>query len=183
MSNDFPLIMMDLETTGVQPEHTNIIQIAAVRFNLESGSVDPKVFNMSLLPSPNRYWDEDTRKWWSSMPDILDRIWSQMRPPHFVLTELAKFAMEGQEGRPKLVAKPTSFEFPFLQSYFREFGVPNPFHYREAEDLNSFIRARYFPNPPPDIERELPFEGDAHDALYDVFHQIKVMMKAYEDTK
>ena len=77
----FPDIMVDLETTGTSPDETAIIQIAAVRFNLQTGEVDPNVFDMCLSIPPRRYWDEGTRAWWSKMPDVLMDIWQRQRPP------------------------------------------------------------------------------------------------------
>lgn len=175
----FPDVMVDLETTGTQPENTHIIQIAAVRFNLAEGTIDPKFFNRCLAPSPNRFWDEGTRDWWMKMPDVLASIYARMESPAKVMRD---FAAWGEVGG-AFWSKPTSFDFPFLQSYCREFEVKMPFHYRYAMDQNTFIRARHFPHQPPKYEQEIPFVGDAHDALHDVFHQIKVVHACYEATK
>lgn len=174
---DLPDIMVDLETTGTQPEHSNIIQIAAVKFDHRTGEVGDH-FDRCLLPLPSRYWDEDTRKWWSGMPTILDGIWRRMEPPNQVLMDFAHFA----QGSPVMWAKPVSFEFPFITSYYRELGLMNPFHFRLAMDQNSFIRARYFPEEAPRVEKELEFTGQEHNALHDVFHQIKTVLTVIERT-
>ena len=135
----YPDVMVDLETTGTQPETTNIIQIAAVRFNLREGTVDPNFFDMCLYPSPNRFWDESTRGWWSGMPEILEGIYARMRPARQVLEALNRWV---DSDIATLWAKPTSFELPFLQSYYREHELVCPFHFRRAMDQNTFIRAR-----------------------------------------
>lgn len=179
MGHQYPDCMIDLETTGTQPETTNIIQIAAVRFNLETGEIDPKFFNRCLYPSPNRFWDEGTRDWWATMPDVLAGIYARMEPPARVMRDFVRWAEAGGA----LWAKPTSFEFPFLQSYCREFELTLPFHFRFTMDQNTFIRARHFPAKPPAYEKEIEFIGDQHDAMADVFHQIKVVHAAYEATK
>lgn len=175
----YPDLMVDLETTGTQPEHTNIIQIAAVRFNLETGEVDDNFFDQCLRPLPTRYWDESTRQWWSKMPEVFDGIWRRMRDPMVVMNEFREFAADG----PRLWAKPVSFEFPFLSSYFREAGLLNPFDFRRAIDLRSFIHGRYFPLPAPNIEKEIPFIGDEHNALFDTLHQVAVAIEAYQRTR
>ena len=171
--------MCDLETTGTQPETTNIIQIAAVRFNLATGEIDPKFFNRCLGPTPTRFWDEDTRRWWSTKPDLLDSIYARMEPAAKVMQDFARWGEAGGT----LWAKPISFEYPFLQSYCREFEVTMPFHFRFTMDQNTFIRARHFPDDPPRYEKQIPFVGSEHDALDDVFHQIKTVHAAYEATK
>lgn len=179
----YPDVMVDLETTGTSPDETAIIQIAAVRFNLETGEVDPRVFDQCLMIPPTRYWDEDTRRWWSKMPNVFESIWRRMRPPRDVVYEFAQWVREGCNDDPVFWSKPLSFDYPFMQSYFREFEVGNPFFFRNAENLNTFIRARHFPAKPPAFEKLIPFDGDEHDALMDVFHQIKVLFAAYEATK
>jgi len=176
---DFPDVMVDIETTGTQPERTAIIQLSAVRFNLKTQEVDSNLFDRCLRIPPTRMWDENTRNWWSQRPDILNSIWARMQDPRAVIQEFAAWA----DGSVHLWAKPISFEWPFLQSYFTEFEVINPFHYRMANDLNSFIRARHFPEEPPNYQDDLPFDGDPHNALHDVIHQIKMLFAAYEATK
>lgn len=176
----YPDVMVDIETTGTRPETTHIIQIAAVRFNLAEATVDPNVFNRSLAYGPNRFWDESTRDWWGRMPDVLDRIMARMEPPRQVLEAFRDWVGRDQ---PTFWAKPTTFDYTFLQSYFHEFEVANPFNFRNVMDMNSFIRARHFPEAPPRYEKLIEFEGDEHDAIFDVFHQIKTLFAAYEATK
>lgn len=181
----FPDIMVDLETTGTSPDETAIIQISAVRFNLQTGDVDPNVFDMCLTMPPGRYWDEGTRAWWSKMPDVLRDIWQRQRPPALVVKAFADWVRATDSGGEDLHfwSKPISFDWAFLQSYFRQFEVGNPFHYRYAQDMNTFIRARYYPNEAPPLEKTLPFDGSEHNAIDDCFHQIKVVLTAYEETK
>lgn len=171
----YPDVMLDIETTGTRPETANIIQIAAVRFNLQTREIDTDFFNRCLLPLPQRYWAEDTRKWWSTKPETLNEIWDRMEPAQRVIEDFQKWV--GHEG-PTLWAKPSHFEFPFLTSYFNDLGVPMPFHYRNVNDQNSWIRGRFHPLTPPQIEKELEFVGTEHNALHDVLHQIKVVFKA-----
>ena len=175
----FPDIMVDIETTGTQPETTNIIQIAAVRFNLAERTVSPDFFNRCLLPTTTRFWDEDTRKWWGKMPELLSSILGRAEPAPRVLQAFSTWAGTGA----RMWAKPISFDFTFLQSYFREFDIMNPFNFRECMDQNTFIRARHFPELAPKYEKEIEFNGEEHDAISDVLHQIKVVSTCYEATK
>src|SRR5262249_25652818 len=77
--------------------------------------------------------------------------------------------------------KPTSFDYSFMQSYFRQYNLHFPFHYRYARDMNSYIAGmRGNPDHP---EINVPFNGDIHNALHDVLHQIKCIFVAGEEAK
>lgn len=180
---NFPDYMVDIETTGLAPDKTAIIQIAAVRFNLAEMTIDPNVFDQALLIPPTRYWDEETRRWWSNKREVFQQIYARARPPALVMRAFADWVNDGKVDNPVFWSKPLSFDWPFIQSYLAEFEVTNPFHFRRAENMNSFIRARYFPAPAPEWDKILPFDGDEHNARDDCFFQIKALMAAYEDTK
>lgn len=182
MTQLFPDVMVDLETTGTQPEKTAIIQIAAVKFNLAEGTVSPHTFDRCLMVPPTRFWQEDTRSWWlKDKRELLTSLMGRGEKPHKVLEDFKAWIqadLDPYNDRPILWAKPSHFEYPFLEYYFKEFEVGNPFHYRETNDMNSFLRGRYFPHQAPPLEQIIPFEGDAHNAIHDVLHQIKVLMVA-----
>jgi DNA polymerase III alpha subunit (gram-positive type) len=179
MSDEFPDVMVDLETTGLDFARTHILQIAAVRFNLAERTVDHNFFDRSLLPAPNRFWDEQTRTWWlKDKKEILNGIMQRMESPKLVLEGLQTFA-----GRnPVFWAKPTHFDFNFLASYYTQYELANPFGFRDANDMNSFIRARYFPAKPPNLVELVPFEGKIHNALHDCLHQVSTLFKVMELT-
>ena len=175
--------MVDVETTGHSKDHAAVIQIAAVRFDLETGEIDTNFFDQALALPPNRFWEEDTKRWWSRMPEVFESIWVRQRPPELVIPAFAKWVNSFGVSDPVFWAKPISFDWPFLESYFRQFEVANPFHFRSAENVNTFVRARYRPRPPIMWDKELAFEGDEHNALHDCIHQIRALHAAYEDTK
>lgn len=181
MSNNlFPDVMIDLETTGLCFDRNAIIQIAAVKFNLAERTIDTaSFFDKCLTIPPTRYWMESTRNWWLKRPDILQGLWARMEDHRQVLQDLYEWA-----GTDKVMwGKPTHFDHSFLSSYYREFGQQIPFHFRTAENMNSFIRGRYFPASPPNWELDLPFQGEAHNGLHDCFHQIKVLFHVMDHTE
>jgi len=178
----FPEVMIDYETTSTDPSHGAIIQLAAVRFNLEERTVDSEMFDQCLMIPENRFWSEDTREWWLSDEERaahLDTIWPRMRDPQTVLREFSQWAARDLDGQaPIMWAKPTLFEYPFLQSYYSQFSMPMPFPHWSAQDLNSWCRARGLPR----LEKSLEFEGTEHHALHDVLHQIKALFTLMERT-
>lgn len=182
----YPDVMVDFETTGVHYEHCAILQISAVKFNLADTTIHPVFFDRCLNIPVGRYWEEDCRNWWMKRKDVIANILQRGEEPKNVLTDFVNWAVNDHDHRRGALtfwSKPTHFDFSFMQSYLRQFDVVNPFHYRMANDVNSWIRARYFPEPPREWEKELPFEGQVHNAIDDVLHQIKVLMHAYHDTK
>lgn len=178
---EFPDVMVDIETTGTDQQFNYMIQIAMVRFNLAKRTIYMgEFFDRCLLPAPNRYWQESRRtNFWAKRQEVFKSIQARMEDPATVLKAAAEFAGEGS----RFWGKPTHFDHSFLDSYFKQYDMQIPFHYREATDMNSFIRGRYFPEFPPNWEKDLPFQGEAHNGLHDCFHQIKVLFKVMEDTE
>lgn len=171
--------MVDVETTGTDSSHNAIIQIAAVRFDIETGVIQ-SAFVGSLDVPPNRFWDEDTRSWWMSKLDVYSDIVADARPPQEVMDRFADWCVNTAPfaGDQRFWAKPISFDWPFIQSYAKQFKVGLPFFYRNAVDLNSYIRG-VSRNPEHwNLEKKIPFTGSAHNALDDVVHQVKVAVSA-----
>lgn len=175
----FTDVMVDLETTGANFDHNAVIQIAAVKFNYDTEDVSPDFFNACLSIPPKRYWDEGTRQWWSRNPaHILKGIQAAARPPEEVIREfyhwLLKDYPNGQEGL-RFWGKPTHFDYSFIASYFEQYGLTNPCHFRDARDLNSFVAGLSGSPQKIPFEKEIEFEGDEHNALHDTLFQLKAL--------
>src|SRR3546814_19090164 len=83
-------IMVDLETTGTKPAYSGILQLAAVKFNLEEQQIgEPFDRCPSLLP--NRFWDEGTREFWGTMPAIYGRFVARQEDAEEVLIDSSKW--------------------------------------------------------------------------------------------
>jgi len=171
-------VMVDIETTGTHPEHSAIIQIAAVRFNMDTMTVDANdMFNRCLAVAPGRFWEESTRAFWTGKNSkVYHEICTKMEDPETVIKAFQEWANKGRapsETPLRFWGKPTSFDYAFIQSYFRQFNVHLPFHYRYQRDMNSYIAGMRGNPDHPDIR--IPFTGDEHNALHDVLHQIKTL--------
>jgi oligoribonuclease (3'-5' exoribonuclease) len=171
----FNHIMVDLETTGVCPDRNGIIQIAAYRFGLKAGEIDPAPFNRCLFVPAWRSWDMGTLRWWrqdAGMRETLQNIESRAEDPATVLAAFRDWVFQG-EGKPIFWSKPSHFDWGFLQSTFKDFSMEMPFHYRFANDMNSYIRGAWHPHEM--VEQKVEMHGAAHDAVYDVLNQIQVL--------
>lgn len=174
----FQHMVVDLETTGTDPCRSHVVQIAAVKFNPETREVSSEVFDRCLYWQTNRTWDEGTRDWWlKDKREIFESLMARMEDPLKVLQDFREWAGI----KPVMWAKPSHFEHPFLQSLFKDYGMQIPFHYRTGTiDMNSWMGGRYFPDPVPRWEYIIPFQGPPHNALYDCFHQLKVIYKGLD---
>ncbi|WP_419902160.1 3'-5' exoribonuclease domain-containing protein [Kiloniella sp.] len=172
-NHEFPDVMVDIETTDTMPDRGAIIQLAAVRFNLEKRTVDAKdMFDRCLKMPPTRRWGEDTRKWWSEQnQEVYRSITSRAEDPGLVMKDFCTWAYPQDSMR--FWGKPTHFDFSFVASYCTDYGLHNPFHYRHANDMNSFLRGIYHPREVDEVDFQ--FEGDAHNAIHDVLNQIKYL--------
>lgn len=172
--------MVDLETSGLDPTHSAILQIAAVRFNYETGEIGP-TYEACLAIPDNRFWDEGTREWWLNQnQDVLSDILTRAGDPQETFRHFIAWCHETGPAviEQRLWAKPIHFEWPFLQSYARQYERTMPFHYRNAVDLNSFTRGLTNNPGARSLDKAVEFVGNAHNALDDTLHQVKVALMA-----
>lgn len=182
MTQEFTDIMVDVESTGLNFTRNAIIQIAAVKFNYKTGAICHDMFDMCLDIPQHRAWSEQTRNWWMNQrQDILIDILQRAEPWKIVTEAFARWCYPA--GSLRFWSKPSHFDFMFLSEYFNDAEVPNPFSYREANDMNSYLRGLYFPDEKPDERSFGVVEGGAHNALNDVLHQIKILFKAKEQVE
>lgn len=172
-------VMVDIETTGVRPDRHAILQIAAVKFNYETGEVDPNVFDRCLAIPPTRSWDESTRMWWARQkPSVFQGIIQRAEDPRKVMKEFGQWCGYCHPEPLRFWAKPISFDYTFIASYFHDFQIEDPFHFTWTVDLNSFLRGRM--NTTEKVKVDIPFQGDEHNALFDAIHQVKIALAARE---
>ena len=171
--------MLDIETTGMSKDHNAIIQLVAVRFDPIAKTIDHNFFDQCMIPPTTRFWDDGTRDWWLNMPEILKSIYVRMQEPSVVMRNFYDWC-GGAHNDLYTWAKPLSFDVPFVESYFREFGPMMCLDHRRGRDLRTFLAGLSFPNPPMD-DMAVPFTGDKHNALHDVLHQIKILFQGLEE--
>jgi DNA polymerase III alpha subunit (gram-positive type) len=174
--SDAPMtdVMVDIETTGTDPYHSAMIQLAAIQFNYETGDIGP-TFNRCLSMPANRYWDESTRQWWGQQkPGILQGILSKAEEPQPVVEAFHRYIIEA--GRLRFWSR-GSFDWWFIQSYMSQYNLPMPFAFNKAMDLRAFQAGLFGKPDEPDMSW-LTHPGDAHNALYDCVVQLKRLFSA-----
>ena len=167
--------MVDIETTGLRPDRTAILQIGAVKFNYENETVDGGLFNRSVHMPAHRYWDLETRNWWAKKKTVYDSIVARAEEPKDVMHDFADWVGYGHSEPLRFWAKPISFDSAFIESYFHDYDIKSPFSHRYATDLMSFIKGARGSMDVDSIYREVPMDGVAHDAIFDALYQIKMV--------
>ena len=77
-------LMVDIETTGLDPTKNAIIQIGALPFDLNILAKGRKGFKMSLTIPSDRKWNNATKKWWKETNlELLNEI--TKNPTNFII--------------------------------------------------------------------------------------------------
>ena len=159
-------VLLDLETSGVNPNTAAIIQIGAVKFDPFSGEMG-ETFKVSLKMPRNRYWQEDTRKFWLSRLPLFNEIVKDEKDTYEGFKSFIDWVNKDTIN-PRVWSKPLSFDVPFIASYCEQYDVPNPFNHWEHRDVRSFLMGIYGENLP---KLEMKNGLTEHDALCDAVNE------------
>ena len=178
-------VMIDVETTGLNPHLNGIIQISAIKFNLEERKVGP-MFDKCPSLLPFRQWDQGTRSFWMEKNrDVYADIVARVEDGPTVYRDFFQwFRRDPQPEDTGIRAwmKPTHFDWGFVASHMQQVDLPMPVHYRYARDLNSFMAGLTGKPDHVSVEQEVPFPkgGKEHNALHDCAWQIDQLFHAVQ---
>lgn len=171
-------VMIDIESSGTNPNSAGILEIGAVKFDLASGQVG-ETFKIAMYLPQNRYWSEETRQFWSSRLSLYNEITKDSVPPAEGIKKFIDWVNKDILN-PRGWSKPLSFDLPFIASYCEQFGIRNPFNHWEQRDLRSFMMGVYGENLPKLTMKEGLVE---HDALADALNQTLWAIETYKRRK
>lgn len=132
------LLIIDVETTGVNPDTSSIIQLGACVFN-KNGYLEPYTFNEYILPYTSE-WTEEAEK---THQITHGQLLKKGKPLIKVLEKFEQWASNYMLGELKqkfwLAQWSAGFDVSMLKKAYESLGNKYPFHYR-AFDIASVVR-------------------------------------------
>lgn len=177
-------LMIDLETMG-NKAGAPIVAIGAVFFNIATGKLGDQFYtavdlesDMSLGATPNA----DTIKWWLKQSDAARAAITTDDAKHVTtaLCHLSHFARSlcPDTSRLDVWGNGSSFDNVILRSAYERIGL-NPFwNWWNDRDVRTMVmvgRQMDF-----DPKRDMPFEGEQHNALDDAIHQARYVSAIHQ---
>jgi len=171
------LIIIDIETTGTNPNTSSIIQLGAVLFSKEGYLVD-RTFSEYIVPYTNE-WTEEAYKVHKIEYSYLKKngLYLPEALEAFSNWTLGFWTMRKETAKNYYLAQwSCGFDVSFLKEAYRKIGFEFPFHYRTF-DIASIVRFELAKKGKLKIKsgesicaKELGIEVNGnklHDALYD----------------
>lgn len=178
MKLPFKIVALDLETTDVDFNAGEIIQIGAVILN-----EDLEITNSyaECLKPLKIHRDPEAM----AVNKISEETLQSAPHPMVVFSEFEKFATEGTgEEHPILAAWGTHFDVTFLREEYKQLGRPYPFSYRciDLKSIAIWELAKRGQSLSGGVSKflealGLSFEGSEHDGLDDIKNVVRILQK------
>lgn len=174
---DLPLIFLDLETTGLEVQNHEIIEIGAIRVNSKSPFEIEEELSLKVLPFDIEKADKKALK----VNGYTEEKWKNAIPLQKALKTLENFSKNGV-----MAGYNVSFDWAFLHKAYSEIGKEEPFHYHRL-DILSMAYLKFFSDK--NVKRfnlsniceilKVP-RGNKHQALDDAKATYLVFKKLFE---
>lgn len=177
-------IMLDLETMG-KGSNAAIVSIGAVFFNPLTGELGEQFYERIWLESAAKYGELDasTVVWWLgqsdearfeinhdqslSLPDALSAF------SEFVEKNVPLFSAT------RIWGNGCTFDNVILSNAYKQLKLQKPWSYAGDMDVRTIVElGRKLLNFDP--KKDMPFEGEKHNALADAIHQAKYVSAIYQ---
>jgi len=175
--------MIDLETMSNKPD-APIVAIGAVFFNPSTGELGESFYRAVNLKSSVEHGgviDPGTVMWWMNQSD---EARSAIFNADYVgintaLSELNTFIRDQSDpGKLKVWGNGASFDNVILRASYARAYIPCPWNYWNDRDVRTIVAIGAAAGICP--RREIPFDGDQHNALDDARHQAKYVSAIWQ---
>tara|TARA_B100001059_G_C17766071_1_gene545625 strand:+ start:812 stop:1396 length:585 start_codon:yes stop_codon:yes gene_type:complete len=177
-------IMLDLETMG-KGSNAAIVSIGAVFFNPLTGELGEKFYERIWLESAEKYGEIDasTVVWWLGQSD---EARSEINHDKSVglkeaLRGFSNFVIDNAEAFNKIRVwgNGCTFDNVILSNAYKSVELSKPWSYAGDMDVRTIVElGRKLLNFDP--KKDMPFEGEKHNALADAIHQAKYVSAIYQ---
>lgn len=174
-------LMIDVETMSKQPDAA-IVSIGAVFFEPLTGELGARFYrtiNLDSAVAAGGRTDEETIQWWAEQsPAAREAIVRDAHPINAVLGEFADFVRSNSPVKPFVWGNGASFDNVIVRGAFERIGEECPWPFWNDRDVRTIVhigREAGF-----DPKRDMPFEGEAHNAIDDTVHQAKYVSAIWQ---
>lgn len=122
-----PLIFLDLETTGLDVQKHEIIEIGAIRVNSQKPFEIEEELSLKIIPLHIESADKEALK----IVGYSDESWQEAIPLEKALQILENFSKQGV-----MTGFNVSFDWAFLHKAYSCIGKEEPFHYHRLDVLS-----------------------------------------------
>lgn len=176
-------LMIDLETMGNKP-NSPIVSIGAVFFEPSTGELGADFYRVVTLKSAvggGAVPDADTIMWWLQQSEearmaICDKDAISISA---ALIKLNGFIRDNADsGKVQVWGNGATFDNVILRASYDREGIPCPWHFANDRDVRTIVELGKAIGINP--RRDIPFEGDRHNALADAKHQAKYVSAIWQ---
>lgn len=179
-------VMVDIETTGTDPQRHVMIQIGACVFN-DKFEITSE-FRRSLTAPPDRVDDQETLDWWASTnTPLYEKIRSAAEPYETVLEDLCNWM---PRPRGLLFGWPANFDLNFVFQYARSYNrkLLHFFYPSRFVDCGSWamgFRGTWLSvaEQTAIFNQPSPYGGVVHDGLDDAKSQVASLQRLCEEVR
>ena len=162
----FGHLMLDIETMGNE-SFSSIISIGALEFNINTGKTGKEFYTNVDLQSCidlGLIVNASTIMWWmkqseQARKDLTERV---ALPIKEALLEFAKFCNHDYE----IWGNSARFDCGILQNAYNKAGIPIPWDFRKERCVRTLVSLN------PEIKKNFPLSGTAHNAISDCYSQV-----------
>lgn len=173
-------LMIDLETMSKQPDAA-IVSIGAVFFTPETGELGARFYRTIDLASAiaaGGRTDEETIQWWAKQSqEARDAIALDTQDIRIALDEFAAF-VRANSLEPYAWGNGASFDNVIVRGAFERLEKECPWPFWNDRDVRTMVHLGREVGFNP--KRDMPFEGEAHNAMDDAIHQAKYVSAIWQ---
>ena len=178
-------IMLDLETMG-KGSNAAIVSIGAVFFNPLTGELGDQFYKRIWLESAAKYGELDasTVVWWLGQSDEARAEISHNDSVGLneAIRGFSEFIFNNTKGSftdTRVWGNGCTFDNVIIANAYKQLKLQKPWSYSGDMDVRTIVElGRKLINFDP--KKDMPFEGEKHNALADAIHQAKYVSAIYQ---
>ncbi|EPK0711635.1 TPA: 3'-5' exonuclease [Klebsiella pneumoniae] len=177
-------LMIDLETMGNKP-NAPIVSIGAVFFEPSTGELGDEFYRVVSLKSSmdaGAVPDPDTIIWWMQQSEEARSAICAKNSAMAISTALIQLVVfirgNSELGRVQVWGNGATFDNVIMRASYDRVDIPCPWHFANDRDVRTIVELGRTIGINP--RRDIPFEGDMHNALADAKHQAKYVSAIWQ---